>query len=161
MSTANVSSLRAKKIDHITIVVKDLERSTRFFAEVLGMDRIERPNFGFPGRWFQAGDTQIHMNVESEEAGQAVGSTESRGGSPTLASCETSRPAAISTAQIQVHKSLFGSGCSSSAHRAGTEDQNPATRRSSGHRSLLVAPLVRPQRPWTLSPAPGAPYSNT
>ncbi len=71
MSTANVSSLRVKKIDHITIVVKDLERSTRFFAEVLGMETIERPNFGFPGRWFQAGDTQIHMNVESEEAGQA------------------------------------------------------------------------------------------
>jgi len=63
--------LAVKIIDHITLVVKDLDRSERFYRDVLGMESIDRPGFGFPGLWFQAGPTQIHMNVESEEAGRA------------------------------------------------------------------------------------------
>ena len=58
-------------IDHITIVVADLERSIAFYRDVLGMQQVERPDFGFPGAWFQAGDTFIHMNISGPEAGQA------------------------------------------------------------------------------------------
>lgn len=64
-------SLNVKTIDHITLVVKNLQQSGDFYRDVLGMQEIERPNFGFPGRWFQSGKTQIHMNVEGEEAGRA------------------------------------------------------------------------------------------
>ena len=71
MSTDAPSSIRVQCIDHITIVVSDLEVSCRFYSEVLGMDRQERPDFGFPGAWFQAGDTQIHMNVTGAAAGRA------------------------------------------------------------------------------------------
>ena len=71
MSMSKVSSLQVKTIDHITIVVRDLEQSSRFYTDVLGMNEVERPNFEFPGQWFQAGSTQIHMNVQGEEAGQA------------------------------------------------------------------------------------------
>lgn len=67
----NGSPVGVKAIDHVTIVVKDLEKSTRFYTEVLGMRQVDRPAFGFPGAWFQAGTTKVHMNVESEEAGQA------------------------------------------------------------------------------------------
>jgi catechol 2,3-dioxygenase-like lactoylglutathione lyase family enzyme len=63
--------LQVRVIDHITLVVKDLERSRWFYAHVLGMQEIPRPAFGFPGLWFQAGVTQIHMNVDSPEAGPA------------------------------------------------------------------------------------------
>lgn len=62
--------LSVKSIDHITIVVRDLEDASRFYRDVLGMRQVERPAFGFPGAWFQAGDTQIHMNVAGEEAGE-------------------------------------------------------------------------------------------
>jgi catechol 2,3-dioxygenase-like lactoylglutathione lyase family enzyme len=71
MSTDQNLDLRVRTIDHITIVVKDLEASSKFYTQVLGMREVDRPDFGFPGRWFQAGSTQIHMNVEGEEAGRA------------------------------------------------------------------------------------------
>jgi catechol 2,3-dioxygenase-like lactoylglutathione lyase family enzyme len=62
--------LHVKTIDHITLVVRNLEAASRFYREVLGMRPVERPAFGFPGAWFQAGGTQIHMNVAGEEAGE-------------------------------------------------------------------------------------------
>ena len=71
MAIASESLLQVKTIDHVTIVVKDLERSAQFYHGILGMTPIERPAFGFPGLWFQAGKTQIHMNVEGDDAGRA------------------------------------------------------------------------------------------
>jgi catechol 2,3-dioxygenase-like lactoylglutathione lyase family enzyme len=71
MTSSKCDPIQAQTIDHITLVVTDLERSAKFYTEVLGMKAVERPNFGFPGRWFQAGSTHIHMNVEGEEAGKA------------------------------------------------------------------------------------------
>src|SRR5688572_23821321 len=50
--------LRVKSIDHATFVVKDLERSRRFYVDGLGMDEVPRPAFSFDGLWFQAGATQ-------------------------------------------------------------------------------------------------------
>ena len=60
-----------KIIDHITIVAKDLDKSVEFYVGLLGMRPVYRPDFGFPGRWFQAGETQIHLNQENAEAGSA------------------------------------------------------------------------------------------
>lgn len=71
MSTTKESAIRAKTIDHVTIVVNDIERSTHFYTEVLGMQQVPRPDFGFPGAWFQAGDTQVHLILASEQAGTA------------------------------------------------------------------------------------------
>ena len=84
MTETQASLLSVKIIDHITLVVKDLERSEKFYRDVLGMEPIARPGFGFPGLWFQSGTTQIHMNVAGEEAGSAGlpkcdGSSTSRG----------------------------------------------------------------------------------
>jgi catechol 2,3-dioxygenase-like lactoylglutathione lyase family enzyme len=70
MLTASQPLLAVKTIDHITLVVKDLEIASRFYRDVLGMRQVERPPFGFPGAWFQAGNTQIHMNIAGEEAGE-------------------------------------------------------------------------------------------
>jgi catechol 2,3-dioxygenase-like lactoylglutathione lyase family enzyme len=63
--------LSVKTIDHVTLVVKDLEQSERFYVDLLGMEIIERPAFSFPGLWFQAGATQVHLIAESPEAGPA------------------------------------------------------------------------------------------
>ncbi|MCP4193102.1 MAG: glyoxalase [Planctomycetaceae bacterium] len=84
MSGISSTGLNVKAIDHITLVVKDLESSATFYADILGMAPSERPAFGFPGLWFQVGTTQIHMNVDSEEAGPAgmpkfAGSNPARG----------------------------------------------------------------------------------
>lgn len=60
-SSANV---KVKGIDHVTVVVKDLEQSRRFYADALGMRQVPRPAFSFEGLWFQAGSTQVHLILE-------------------------------------------------------------------------------------------------
>jgi catechol 2,3-dioxygenase-like lactoylglutathione lyase family enzyme/uncharacterized protein YunC (DUF1805 family) len=64
-------AIRVKHIDHVTFVVSDLERSRLFYRDVLGMQEVARPNFKFPGLWFQAGPTQIHLILEHPESGPA------------------------------------------------------------------------------------------
>lgn len=63
--------IRVKWIDHVTLVVKDLERSRGFYADVLGMEEAPRPGFNFPGLWFQAGNSQIHLIGEHDASGPA------------------------------------------------------------------------------------------
>jgi catechol 2,3-dioxygenase-like lactoylglutathione lyase family enzyme len=65
------AGLRVKTLDHVTLVVKDLERSRRFYVDVLGMREVERPAFSFAGSWFQAGTTQIHLIHEFAGSGPA------------------------------------------------------------------------------------------
>ena len=68
---SSANPLRVKTLDHVTLVVKDLERSHAFYAGVLGMQPVERPKFSFAGSWFQAGKTQIHLILEHPESGSA------------------------------------------------------------------------------------------
>ena len=63
--------IRVKQIDHVTVVVKSLEESRDFYVDALGMDEVPRPGFRFPGLWFQAGTTQIHLIEEHAESGPA------------------------------------------------------------------------------------------
>jgi catechol 2,3-dioxygenase-like lactoylglutathione lyase family enzyme/uncharacterized protein YunC (DUF1805 family) len=65
------SGIKVKMIDHVTLVVKDLEQSRRFYVEVLGMRQVPRPAFTFDGLWFQAGKTQIHLIREFDRSGPA------------------------------------------------------------------------------------------
>jgi catechol 2,3-dioxygenase-like lactoylglutathione lyase family enzyme len=48
-------------LHHVTIKTQDLEATNRFYTEVLGMTFADRPPFGFPGTWFNIGNTQIHI----------------------------------------------------------------------------------------------------
>lgn len=63
--------IRVLSLDHVTIVVQDLERSRQFYCDGLGMEQVPRPDFSFKGSWFQAGDTQIHLILEHEQSGPA------------------------------------------------------------------------------------------
>lgn len=58
-------------IDHLTLVVSDLEQSRHFYADVLGMREVPRPNFDFAGLWFQAGDTLLHLILTHDKSGPA------------------------------------------------------------------------------------------
>lgn len=63
--------IQVKSIDHATLVVKDLERSRRFYVDALGMREVPRPAFSFDGLWFQAGPTQIHLILAYSGSGPA------------------------------------------------------------------------------------------
>lgn len=65
------SAFHVKSLDHVTIVVRDLDATRRFYVDVLGMAEVERPGFNFAGQWFQAGATQIHTILEYEGSGPA------------------------------------------------------------------------------------------
>ena len=43
-------------LNHYLIVSKNLERSKKFYQQVLGLELAERPDFGFPGYWLKLGD---------------------------------------------------------------------------------------------------------
>jgi len=60
------------QIQHVGLVVADLERSRAFYADVLGLDEVPRPpNFTFDGAWFRFGGTEIHLLAEEHTTGGA------------------------------------------------------------------------------------------
>lgn len=67
-----MSTLQVRQIDHVTFVAADLVRSRSFYVDLLGMREVARPNFPFPGLWFQAGSTQIHLILENHDCGPAL-----------------------------------------------------------------------------------------
>ena len=49
-------------LNHYLIVSKNLERSRKFYEQVLGMKVADRPDFGFPGYWLElGGDICVHL----------------------------------------------------------------------------------------------------
>jgi glyoxylase I family protein len=70
-ATATEAPIGVRGLDHVTLIVDDLERSAAFYVDLLGMKRITRPDFGFPGLWFEAGRTQIHLILSDEKSGPA------------------------------------------------------------------------------------------
>jgi catechol 2,3-dioxygenase-like lactoylglutathione lyase family enzyme len=71
MSGAPLQAIQVQAIDHVTLIVADLARSAQFYVETLGMQRVERPAFSFPGLWFQAGATQIHLILQHDKSAEA------------------------------------------------------------------------------------------
>jgi len=54
--------MNLRQLDHVALHVADVERSCRFYAEVLRLERIPRPAFSFPGAWFRLGERQeLHL----------------------------------------------------------------------------------------------------
>ena len=47
---------------HAAVLVSDLERAEQFYAEILGLEKVNRP-LKYPGAWYQIGDFQIHLIV--------------------------------------------------------------------------------------------------
>jgi catechol 2,3-dioxygenase-like lactoylglutathione lyase family enzyme len=58
-----MSGLRAVQIDHASVIITDLERSRRFYTDVLGLREVPPPyTFDFVVLWFAVSDDQyIHL----------------------------------------------------------------------------------------------------
>ena len=60
--------VRATGFNHVSIHARDLGESTRFYVEVLGMEKIPTYNFAFPVQYLRLGDLQLHLFERATEA---------------------------------------------------------------------------------------------
>lgn len=67
-----------RQLHHISLPTTDLERSRRFYRDVLGLAEIPRPDFPFPGAWFALGDRELHLIGGEEARSQGGNGTDSR-----------------------------------------------------------------------------------
>ena len=52
-----------KRAHHVSLCVGDVAKARAFYGDLLGLPEIARPDFGFPGAWYQAGEIQLHLIV--------------------------------------------------------------------------------------------------
>lgn len=56
------NGIGATFIEHVAIIVTELERARDFYGRVLGLTEVPRPeSFDFPGTWYQLGNTCLHL----------------------------------------------------------------------------------------------------
>ena len=49
-------------VHHVAVCVDDVDAARQFYVDQLGCsERVDRPDFGFPGAWLDAGAQQIHL----------------------------------------------------------------------------------------------------
>lgn len=66
-------------VDHVTLVVSDLDATRRFYCDALGMFEVPRPTFDFPGLWLHTQPPKsgemvralIHATLANKQSGQA------------------------------------------------------------------------------------------
>lgn len=59
-------------VNHVALVVADVERTRRFYLDVLGLEEVPRPaSFTFPGAWLRRGSFELHI-VGEAESGRAA-----------------------------------------------------------------------------------------
>lgn len=57
-----LSRMELAGVHHISINVADNDVAERFYVEVLGLSKLPRPDFGFPGSWLSMNDgRQVHL----------------------------------------------------------------------------------------------------
>ena len=60
-----MSGLQVTQIDHASVVITDVERSRRFYRDVLGLKEIRKPRtFDFVVLWFDLGNMHIHLLLQ-------------------------------------------------------------------------------------------------
>jgi catechol 2,3-dioxygenase-like lactoylglutathione lyase family enzyme len=60
--------VRATGLNHVSIAARDLEESTKFYEDVLGLERIPTPRFRSPVQWLRVGELQLHLFLDDGPA---------------------------------------------------------------------------------------------
>lgn len=59
--------LEVTQIDHCSVLITDVERSRRFYRDVLGLKEINKPRtFDFVALWFDLGNQHIHLLLKDK-----------------------------------------------------------------------------------------------
>ena len=56
-------------MDHASVSVGDVEAGVAFYGDLIGFRRIDRPNFDFPGAWFEVGGLALHLTTGGDTRG--------------------------------------------------------------------------------------------
>jgi glyoxylase I family protein len=57
-----MAGLEVTQIDHVSVLITDVERSRRFYHDVLGLREIARPKtFDFVVVWYDLGNQHLHL----------------------------------------------------------------------------------------------------
>ena len=57
-----MSGLQVTQLDHVSVLVTDLERSRRFYGDLLGLREIRKPRtFDFKVVWYDLGNQHVHL----------------------------------------------------------------------------------------------------
>jgi catechol 2,3-dioxygenase-like lactoylglutathione lyase family enzyme len=59
-------AINIRELNHVALHVRDLDASLRLYGDVLGLARIPRPAFDFPGAWFALGRQELHLIADPE-----------------------------------------------------------------------------------------------
>lgn len=52
------------RLAHVSVTVTDIAEADRFYGGTLGLARLPRPDFGFPGSWYSlGGGLELHLIV--------------------------------------------------------------------------------------------------
>jgi catechol 2,3-dioxygenase-like lactoylglutathione lyase family enzyme len=63
--------MKPVQLHHTSINVRDVERSRSFYERLLGLQPLERPDFGVPGTWYGVGAGQLHL-IQCEPMGLPI-----------------------------------------------------------------------------------------
>jgi catechol 2,3-dioxygenase-like lactoylglutathione lyase family enzyme len=58
--------IKATGFSHAALRISNVERARSFYENVLGLQTLPRPDFGFGGAWYGVGENQIHL-ISSEK----------------------------------------------------------------------------------------------
>jgi len=60
--------MKLQGVHHVSLNVRDVDEAGKFYLEVLGLEKLPRPDFGFDGLWLRSEGQEIHlMKVENHE----------------------------------------------------------------------------------------------
>jgi glyoxylase I family protein len=62
-----MSSFQITQIDHVSVIITNVERSRHFYRNVLGLKEIAKPRtFDFVALWFELGNQQLHLLLKEK-----------------------------------------------------------------------------------------------
>ncbi|MFV0296034.1 MAG: VOC family protein [Hyphomicrobiaceae bacterium] len=62
-----------ERMDHFTILTRDAEATAKFYADMLGFEKGDRPNFPFPGVWMWSGGKPILHVIQRPDIPEGTG----------------------------------------------------------------------------------------
>jgi len=61
------AALQVSQIDHCSVIITDVERSRRFYRDLLGLREIPKPStFDFGAVWFDLGNQHVHLLLKDK-----------------------------------------------------------------------------------------------